>query len=371
MQNMDLPTVPADASRCDQQANARLLHGLTLLEENTPASLREAVRYFDDAIELRRHLPLVENCWFRYGLIAGWMNRGDALTRLGSAGELGEALRSYDEAFTQLRELPMHESSLFIKRLAIAWMNRGCTLMKRATPGDIVTATESFREAIAAAENFHSANRDEGVPLLAGAWMNLGNALIQRAPPDASLARDAARAALNLCRPVEPNEVGVAEIGLKARHILCQALAQLLAGDNLVSAQRDELLTEATDAVDEGMALARAWELRGAKQFRSPVAELFRFGCRVYQIHHPHFLAEFLLENLDPARSDGAFASNLQMHTSAMDALWHSLAEFQREGFKAVNTPHFAGILEQLRELRITEERLAKLRREIPAVSSL
>lgn len=355
----------------DERANERLVRGLALLEENTPASLREAIGCFDEAIELRSGLPLAENCWFRYGLIAGWMNRGDALTRLGSADELREALRCYDEALTHLRELPMNESPLFIKRLAIAWLNRGVTMMKQATPGSVAQAVQSFREAIAAARNFHSANTVEGTVLLAGAWMNHANALIQLSPPEAGDARDATNEALKLCRPTEQNDASVAEIGFKARHILCQALAHLLAERSIDSKQRERLLSEATDVVDDGMALARHWEARGANQFRAQAADLFRFGCRVYQTHQPHFLTEFLLENLDPARSDGAFASNLQMHSSALDAIWHSLAEFQREGFSAVNTPRFAGMLERLRELRITEERVGKLRREIPAVSNL
>lgn len=357
------PEALAAAQLLDQRANSRLLRGLALLEESTPASLREAVRCFDDAIELRRELPFAENCWFRYGLIAGWMNRGDALTRLGSADELSEALRSYDEAFTHLHELPMCESPLFVKRLAIAWLNRGFTLMKRATPGDVVAAVESFREAIAAAQNFFAANPVEGGVLLAGAWMNLGNASIQLSPPNASNARNATRDVLKLCSPLEQSDASVAEIGFKARHILCQALAHLLTAQELSSAQRDGLLAEAADAVDDGMALARHWEIRGAIQFRTQAADLFRFGCRVYQSHQPHFLTEFLLENLDPAHSDGAFAASLQMRASARDALWGALGEFQREGFKAVNTPRFPELLEQLRELRITDERLAELRR--------
>ena len=352
----------APARQRDERANARLLRGLSLLEENTPASLREAVVCFDDAIELRRQLPLAENCWFRYGLIAGWMNRGDALTRLGSADELSEALHSYDEALTHLRELPMNESPLFIKRLAIAWLNRGFTLMKQATPGNGPDAVQSFRESIAAARYFLSEDPSEGAALLAAACLNHGNALIQLSPPEAENARTAVKEALQLCRPSEPHDVAVAGIGFKARHILCQALAHLLAGRELPAIQRDELLIEATEAVDEGLALARHWEARGAIQFRSQAADLFRFGCRVYQTHQPHFLPEFLLENLDPACSGGAFAGNLQMHTSAMDALWHSLAEFQRDGFKAMNTPRFAEMLERLREMRIANERLEELR---------
>ena len=44
----------AQARQRDECANVRLLRGLSLLEENTPASWREAVVCFDDAIELRR-----------------------------------------------------------------------------------------------------------------------------------------------------------------------------------------------------------------------------------------------------------------------------------------------------------------------------
>lgn len=355
------------ARQRDQRANARLLRGLAFLEENTPASLREAVVCFDAAIGLRRQLPLAENCWFRYGLIAGWMNRGDALTRLGSADELRDALSSYDEALTHLRELPMNESPLFIKRLAIAWLNRGITLLKQATPGSVAQAVQSFREAISAAQNFHSANSVEGTVLLAGAWMNHANALVQLSPPEVGEARNATNEALKLCRPTEQNDPSVAEIGFKARHILCQALAHLLAGHEMPSTQRDELLIEATEAVDEGLALARHWEARGAVQFRSQAADLFRFGCRVYQTHQPHFLTEFLLENLDPARSDGAFADDLQIQASAMDALWRSLGELLGDGFKVFNTPRFEQVLVQLQELRITGDRLAELRRQCRA----
>ncbi len=353
----------AAATELDERANARLLRGLTLLEANTPVSLREAASCFAEAIELRRQLPLAENCWFRYGLIAGWMNRGDALTRLGSADELREALRCYDEALLHLRELPMHVSPLFIKRLAIAWLNRGITLMKQATPASVPEAGQSFREAIAAAHNFFAVNPAEGNALLAGAWMNCGNALIQSLPPDAAGARASEKEALQLSRFSEQTDDASAELGFKARHVLCQALAQLLAESGQSSTRGDELLAEATDVVDEGMALARHWEARGANQFRAQAANLFHFGCRVYQTHQPHFLTEFLLENLDPARSDGALPGQLQMHAAATDALWRTFSELQRDGFKAMNSPRFDDFLEQLRDLRITGERLATLRR--------
>src|SRR5690349_20579587 len=107
------------AGQMDAAANVHLLRGLALLETNTSARLLEAIACFDEAITLRQQLPLAANPWFRYGLTAGWLNRGDALTRLGGPGQLVEALRSFDEALAHLRELPMHESPLFVRRLAI------------------------------------------------------------------------------------------------------------------------------------------------------------------------------------------------------------------------------------------------------------
>jgi tetratricopeptide (TPR) repeat protein len=362
---MDNPpeTSQSLSAQRDAEANQYLLRGLALLETNTPASLTEAVHCFDQAIELRRQLPLAAQPWFRYGLIAGFLNRGDALTRLGSVENLAAAVAAYDESLMQLRELPMTESPLFVKRLAIAWLNRGITLLRQKLPDTISRAADSFSEAIAAAKNFHALAPEEGRTLLAGAWVNRANALIQSQPPQAGPARVAARTALAFCVEVEKENVAATEISLQARHILCQALAQLLSDPNADDTTRAGWLAEATEAVDGGMALARHWEARDARQFHAAATDLFRFGCRVYQIHQPHFLTEFLLENLDPAYSSDAFRADATLHASAAEALWRSLVGLQRDGFKSMNTPQFEKMLAQLQELRITGERLTELRR--------
>ena len=138
----------------------------------------------------------------------------------------------------------------------------------------------------------------------------------------------------------------------------------MLTSENSTASIRAEFLTEATDAVDEGMALARHWETSGDPQFRAAATDLFRFGCRVYQTYQPHFLTEFLLENLDPAQSPGAFTDNHQMQSSALNAIWHSLRELQQGGFKAISTPRFEKVLAQLQGLRIAGDRLAELRQQ-------
>ncbi|MFO1487071.1 MAG: hypothetical protein U1F65_01200 [Verrucomicrobiota bacterium] len=316
---------------------------------------------FDAAITLRRQLPLAANPWFRYGLIAGWLNRADALTRLGSADNLNEALGCFDEALAQLRELPMNESHLFVKRLAIAWLNRGLTFMKRGDGGSLRQSVDCFAEAVAAAKNYLGLCPEEARPLLAAAWLNRGIVLLRLGPAQAEPARTAARQALSVISAVERDDEATAEVGFKARHVLCQALAILITGSDSVPA-RLELLAEATDAVDEGMALGRHWETRGQRRFRPEVAGLFHFGCRAFQAHQPHFLVEFLLENLDPAESEGAFGDSVLMQATALNAIWHSLQDLQRDGFKAMNTPDFERLLARLGDLRIAGERLSVLR---------
>ena len=82
------------------------------------------------------------------------MNRGDALTRLGSAENLAEAVRSYDQALVLLRTLDLESNPLFRKRLALAWMNRGITLQEQGTPVSLRAALESFDEAISVSARF-------------------------------------------------------------------------------------------------------------------------------------------------------------------------------------------------------------------------
>ena len=123
------------------------------------------------------------------------------------------------------------------------------------------------------------------------------------------------------------------------------------------------MIAAATDAVDDGMTLARYWEARGERCFRGLASELFRFGARIYQMHQPQFLTEFLLENLDPSESSDAFPVDSGMHRVAGEAIAHAFGEIQRDGFSALNTPRFDLFLKTLRQLRLAEERLEQLRR--------
>jgi tetratricopeptide (TPR) repeat protein len=342
-------------------ASAWMKRGIALLKENTTASLTFSLPWFEGAIELRRKLPLAENSWYRYVLAAGWMNRGDALTRLGSTGNLAEAVRSYDQALTLLQTLELESDPRFRQRLAVAWMNRGITLQEQGMPGSARAALESFDEAIALLRDPLVRECAENRPVLASALANRGNALLRIEPPSPASARESAEQALALIAGEEERDLLAAETGLKARHILCQAVAVQLANPTGRSAPED-LVAAATDAVDDGMTLARQWEARGERRFRELARELFQFGARAYQIHQSHFLTEFLLENLDPFHSLDAFPVDPGMHASASEAITRALGEIQRDGFRSLNTPRFDRFLGTLRQLRSTQTRLDELR---------
>ena len=333
--------------------------GIALLNENTTASLTDSSRCFERAIELRRTLPLAENSWYRYVLAAGWMNRGDALTRLGSTENFQEAVHSFDEALTLLRTLELESDPLFRKRRALAWMNRGLALQEQETSVSLRAALASFDEAIAV---LREREFPEYRPILACALTNRGNALLRITPPAPDLARESVEQALALVAGAEEQELLAAETGLKARHILCRAIAIQLA-DRESKIPLEDLVAAATDAVDDGMKLARNWEARGERRFRDLAGELFRFGARAYQMHQSHFLTEFLLENLDPSQSHDAFPVDPKMHAAAGEAIARAFAELQREGFRSLNTPSFDRFLKTLRRLRITQTRLDELRR--------
>jgi hypothetical protein len=329
--------------------------GIALLNESTSASLDEAIAFFDRAIALRREEIVAGDHWAAYLLAASWMNRGDALTRLVQTGHLAEAVRSYDEALLVLRGLPLEENPLYRRRHAIAWMNRGITFLAEGTAPSARAAVESFTHSIALVTG-HS----EHALLLACAWMNRGNAHLRLAPPEISRAYDAALAAVRLVAAHEREDALAGETGLKARHILCQACAELIETGTHPEGL-GEFIAVATDAVEEGLNLGRHWEAKGDPRFRPLLTALFRFGVAVYRAHQPQFLGEFVLENLDPLRPDALFAGDREVHAHAVRGLECAALKLPPDGFSFVTDPRFDQLIENLRALRVARERLQGL----------
>ncbi len=254
----------------------------------------DALPYFDRARELRLQLP-ADVPMHAYGLAACWLNRAEALTRLGP-DQHALALCAYDEALTLLRPLPLGHDARFSKRLAIACQNRALVLAAQNPPAT-ADAIAALVDAIAVLEHAETMEPSERDYLLAVVWMNLANI---QASEDTIVsdraASDAARRALALVKAHEHEDAAAAEAGLKARHVLCHIAARRLSvqteGETVMADVHDE-----TDLADEGLALIREWEQRGVGRFQNLASDLCRFGARVYASYQPQFLAEFLSDH--------------------------------------------------------------------------
>src|SRR5262249_26268808 len=140
--------------------------------------------------------------------------------------------------------------------------------------------------------------------LLAVVSMNLANVLMSDATPASDVAaRSAARRTLALVASREWQGGAAAEAGLKARHVVCQTIPRPLSADGGGDPAIPEEVHDATDLADEGLSIVRHWEQLGVTHFRHLASDLFRFGARVYVRYQPHFLHEFVCENMDPQRS--------------------------------------------------------------------
>jgi len=174
--------------------------------------LLEAVRCFEEAIRLRTGLPLQMQPWYRWGFTAGWMNRAEALSRL---GRHEEASSSYDRALDQLQQLPLEMEPAFRWRLGLAWMNRALTLQALGYER-VGMALESLDESIRVLSHVEMTTmRDRGT--FGCAWMNHAAVLMESQPAQPMEALESATHARFCLQPFERIDVIAAEAALKAR----------------------------------------------------------------------------------------------------------------------------------------------------------
>lgn len=307
-----------EAQELDAKASLVMKRGMALMQTPSQAAATDALACFDEALDLRRQLPLDGPPGFRYSLAACWLNRAEALLVLGGTSQVEGALDAFDEAIALLHELPLSLDSLYPRRLAIAHQNRGLTL-SALVPPRVEAAAVAFNHAINLLNDSVSAGIDDRRYLLGAAWVNL--ARIRTMQKDATIqdVRDAATTAIGQVADLESSELGAAEVGLTARHLLCQALARVLPNVSSDDPAALEVVHAATDAVDDGLELIRLWESRGVARFRPAASDLLRFGARVYRAFQPHFLAEFIDDQLDPSLSSADYVGSAEIQAAAAD----------------------------------------------------
>ncbi len=338
---------------------AQLLRdGQSLEAQVSPDALTAAVRCYEQAIAALRTLPLADTR-VRHELAVAAMNRGNACQRQNTPAARPEALRSYDEAIAFFRTLPLDEHPDFRNSLGAAWMNRGHALYLQAEPAAMTEAVRSQREAVSILSTLPlEAHRSYRINL-AAAWMNQANALL--ALQENEPAADAARESGRIAAPAEAEDPVVADIGLKARRALCEAIGRLLAPTHGFVRNTEILADEASDVVDDGLALARRWQSRGVPHFRALAARLFHFGAQLYRVHLPDFLAEFLLEHIDPEQSEGAMTDEA-FYLIAQESLGLARQDLEARRTVFLDTPETAQLLQRFRDVRAAEQRVAELR---------
>lgn len=243
------------------------------------------------------------------------MNQGHELLVRGDDVSLRSALDAYTEAITLLRSLPLGENPGWANSLAAALMNRGQLLHRLHGVEQATVALLAFEEATVLLRPLAGVSEPWPRRNLTGTLLNRAN--LQLDLGQFIAAAEDARDALFLSMQHERTDPLDAELSLKARRALSDALGQLITQPGLA---HDELAREASDVVDDALALIRLWHKRGATGLRELTLRFFHFGCQLYRFHQPHFLAEFIEENLQATDPDfrqvalGAIDAALQDH---------------------------------------------------------
>ncbi|MFA6961214.1 MAG: hypothetical protein WC205_10715 [Opitutaceae bacterium] len=380
-----LPAAMAGLTRQVWLQRGHLLDAMASVKGD-PKILVEALKSYDQAIELGRQMPA------EIGVLAvTWMSRGKALERLGSPEALTESVRCYDEAITLLGGLPPDASVELRNMLGAAWMSRAGGQQRRGELTGPNGAAQAFEEAIACLEACgpeHPMVRRN----LASAWTNLG--LLRQGAGDAvgSVgAQEKALAAVSPLYAAEPgalgqeratillnlgqaqcaahqtqaglanlreaitgalaraeNDPGSADTVLRARHALAVTLGAQLAAGSPGDPARAALLEEAGDAVEDGLALLNGWGERAA-WFSAIGTRLFEFGAWFYRTQQLRFLGEFLLEHL------GEDAERARIAAGAVAAAREMLTQ---RNFNDTSHGDMGRVLDILQDLGAVEARL-------------
>jgi tetratricopeptide (TPR) repeat protein len=287
---------PGRSEKINADASVLMKQGIALLEERRPGAAAGALELFNRALQLRLDLPVERDPFHAYLVAACWLNRGDALMQLAEADKIPAAIHSYDEGISVMSGAPLDDDPRYPRRLAMGLQNRGLALM--AHGGRIAEALDSFEQSLDMLESDAASPVADRDYLLAGVWANIAIARASEKSADADvLARAAALRAIGLAAAFERDDVPTAEVGLKARYVLCQVIAAQLPATVAPGSPMPDAVHEATDHAEAGLALARRWEAKGELRFWPLAHDLYRFAEAAYERYQPQFLEEFRLEN--------------------------------------------------------------------------
>ena len=321
----------AETGQIQADSKREMLSGIALLGRS---EWRGALACFDRAIALRETLPWRDEPESAWVLAAAWLNRRDELRGLGVAGLLPEAIRSLDRAIEAMGVVPLAEHPAFVDRLILAWLNRGTTC---GEAGETEASLESFARAEALLAEW---GRDAGPQRrFLDAMLHVNRARVLLDAGRAEAAWLDARTGLESLRALEPGEGEIAQAGVRARSVWCRTLAALLDRPD-GAARAGDWIAAATDAAEEALAIVKRDGL--AEPW---VADLVRYGAKIYRACQPQFLREFIDEWL---AADSPLAGDEPLRAEMREVLQVARAEAEA---RLLLAPHDDAVA--ARELRI------------------
>ena len=345
-------------------ASDALQKGQALEARGDATSIQEAIARYDQAIAAMSENP-IRTSEADWQLALGWMNRGNALQKLAGSENLHQSVAAYDHAIGYFEKITPRTPATHANSLGAAWLNRSHALHELGKSHHD-EAMKSCQQAVSILETLPHQTHLVGRLNLAGAKLNLAHLLID-SPDENRLIRayTATGDALNLAAEHELERAAFAEIGLKSRRILCEIIGQWLIETHDPQRQQ-QLIATASDAVDTGLTLARRWASSDDTAFRSLAVRLFRFGTAFYRRHQPHFLADFVLENIDPEHTSDAYREHPEFHAIARDSLTASLLDLRSQFPVVAQDPSSDRRLQTVHAIQSALNRLSELPPSFP-----
>lgn len=300
-----------------------------------------ALRHFENAVALRESQSWQHDPGAAWLVAAAWINRSDALRFLGMHDE---AIRSLDRTIEVMDHVLLDQNPGCASRLVLAWINRATTCGEM---GKIAEALAGFSQAEELLKKWGGSPTTERALMASMLHANRARVLLNSGR--AACGRESAQLAVDDLRDIEVVPA-VAEASIKARGILCHALAILLDEPDGVDPAQDWIAT-ATNSTEEALALIRS------SGYRAPwLADFARYGAKIYRTCQPHFLGEFIREW---TTGDGPLAGDEILKKEMFAELILAKAELeQRVRLRPHDTGHVQHAISTLSTLQRAEAEL-------------
>ncbi|NJM38366.1 MAG: hypothetical protein HC845_11190 [Akkermansiaceae bacterium] len=244
-----------------------------------------------------------------------------------------------------MQYVPLDRNPSYVNRLILAWINRATLSAEMQQPAE---AEISFSNAAQLLISWGETTTPDRAFIASMFHTNRARFQLDQENPIAGW-KDV-HIAVNFLKNLPPSDA-VTEASIKARGILCRALAMLLDEPGGIQLEKDWIAT-ATDLNEEALGMARS------SNDHSPwIADLVRYGAKIYRVCQPHFLGEYLKEWLAPG-------SPLAENTFLIQEMQHELqlakANVEQITRQRLNdTPFVRKAIQTIQSLQLAERELA------------